>query len=73
MQNRQNDFKVRMYILTCQNLAAVDSYVELKNMLAGDKAQCSAFPYPYITIGNGEKQDQVNSVKVANDRDSLIE
>jgi hypothetical protein len=52
-------------------LAAVDSYVEFKNMLAGDKAQCSADPYPYITIGNGEKQEnQVNNVKVANDRDS---
>jgi len=42
---------VRVYIISCQNLAAVDSFVEWNNRLAGDSALSSANPYPVIKIG----------------------
>ena len=55
--NGPKDYKVRVYILTCQNLAAVDSYVEFKNMLAGDQANSSADPYIKLKVGSGVQDE----------------
>ena len=40
--------------MNCQNLSAVDNYVELKDRLAGNMALSSADPYLVIKIGSGE-------------------
>jgi hypothetical protein len=47
------DAKVRVYVLCCQNLAAVDSYVDTKSFLAGERALCSADPYISIRVCGG--------------------
>ena len=44
----KQEFKVRVYLISCQNLTAVDSFVEWNNRLAGDSALSSANPYPVI-------------------------
>ena len=68
----QNNFKVRVYILTCKNLAAVDNYVDLKSRLAGDKALSSADPFPVIKIGNGENDLKTKRVKTYDDREKNV-
>lgn len=52
-RNEKQEFKVRIYLISCQNLAAVDSFVEWNNRLAGDGALSSANPYPVIKLGQG--------------------
>ena len=50
-------YKVRVYLLSCQNLSATDSAVSFAGKLAGVKALSSADPYPVITIGSGINGD----------------
>ena len=69
LTNPAFDYKIRVYILTCQNLSAVDNYVDLKSRLAGDKALSSADPYPVLMIGNGENDLKTKKVKRLDDRD----
>ena len=49
----KQEFKVRVYLISCQNLAAVDSFVEWNNRLAGDSALSSANAYPVVKVGQG--------------------
>ena len=55
---QRTSFKVRVYLLTCQNLSALDSYLDLKSKLAGLKALCSADPFPVIIVGDGKNDIQ---------------
>jgi len=73
LTDQRQDFKIRIYILTCQNLAAVDSYVDFKSKLAGDQALCSADPFPVIKIGQGENDTVTKKVKLLNDREKALE
>ena len=66
-------FKVRVYLLACQNLTASDSSVELKSKLAGMQALCSADPYPIIIIGEGDKGATDGKVKSTNDRETALD
>ncbi len=54
----RSHFKIRVYLLTCQNLSAIDSYVDLKSRLAGMHALCSADPFPVIIVGDGVNNQQ---------------
>ena len=67
--NPSGDFKIRVYILTCQNLCAVDNFVGggIANRLAGDYALSSADPYPMVKIGNGENDSRTKKVKKYDD------
>jgi len=53
--NNKTSYKVRVYLLTCQNLSAIDSSIEIKSRLAGMQALCSADPFPVIMVGDGIK------------------
>ena len=66
------NFKVRVYILNCQNLTAVDNSADLHTVLAGGNAMCSADPYPVITIGSGYKDPVTKYVRQYNDRDKPV-
>jgi len=65
-------FKIRIYLLTCQNLSAVDSYMEVKAKLAGYKALCSADPFPVLSVGDGKNDIQDQKSKSASDRDKEV-
>lgn len=65
-------FKVRLYLLTCQNLSAIDSHIELKSKLAGLKALCSADPFPVISVGDGVNNQAEQKVKYINERDREV-
>jgi hypothetical protein len=52
--SQRTTFKIRVYLLTCQNLTAIDSFLDLKSKLAGLKALCSADPFPVIIVGDGK-------------------
>ena len=68
------EYKVRVYILTCQNLTATDSSVDLRLQIAGVVALSSADPYPVITVGSGRNLDATAStdkkVKFISDREN---
>ena len=69
MISQHSDYKVRVYLLTCQNLSAVDNFVkDNKNWLAGNMALSSANPYPIIKIGSGENDPITKRVKIHGDR-----
>ena len=69
MISQHSDYKVRVYLLTCQNLSAVDNFVkDNKNWLAGNVALSSANPYPIIKIGSGENDPITKRVKIHGDR-----
>ena len=51
------DFSVRLYLIQCQNLTAVDSYADWKSAFAGYSANCSADPYLNVQIGKGKNTD----------------
>ena len=70
MDDSQNHFKIRVYILSCQNLSAMNSVIDIKSRLAGMNAMCTANPYPVITIGDGENSNKM--FKKKNDRESVI-
>jgi hypothetical protein len=55
-------------------LTATAQAFDIKNMLAGDQALCSADPYPMIRIGNqGAYEDSTSkNVKMINDRDNAV-
>lgn len=64
--------KVRVYLLTCQNLAAVGSAVEWKPKLAGLDALSSANPYPIIIVGEGTNDINEQQLKMITDRDKEV-
>lgn len=69
---QKQNFKVRVYLLTCQNLSAIDSYLDLKSKLAGLQALCSADPFPVIIVGDGKNDTQEQKVKYINERDKEV-
>ena len=70
--NYKPSYKVRVYLLTCQNLSATESYVDFKARLAGYQALCSADPYPVIKVGDGVNNTLKQKVKSINERDKNI-
>lgn len=65
-------FKVRVYLLTCQNLSAVESSIDLKSRLAGMMALCSADPYPVLVVGDGHNDVHSHRVKYITERDKEV-
>ena len=66
VDNLQKDtasYRVRLYLLTAQNLTPTGVYLDVKSQLAGMTALSAANPYPVVTI-NGKKTG-----KEENDRD----
>ena len=51
-------YKIRVYLVTAQNLTATGTVIDLKSRLAGMTALSSANPYPVITIGEGKNDTE---------------
>lgn len=54
----KTNYRVRVYIISCQNLSAMSSVIDLKSRLAGMTALCTANPYPVITVGDGNNDNE---------------
>jgi hypothetical protein len=54
--DNQKPFKVRVYIISGQNLSAMSNVIDLKSALAGMSALCTANPYVVVKIGGGTGQ-----------------
>jgi len=48
----QGNYKVRVYVVTAQNLTATGVSLDLKSRLAGMTALSQANPYPELLIGD---------------------
>lgn len=73
-KDSSNDrFKVRVYLVSAQNLSAMNSVIDLKSKLAGMTALCTANPYPVIKVGDGVNNIQRRLIKQVNDRDKAME
>lgn len=57
MADMQKNFKVRVYIISGQNLSAMNSVIDLKSKWAGMNALCTANPYVVIKIGSQDPKD----------------
>jgi len=57
MNDLQKNFKVRVYIISGQNLSAMNNVIDLKSKWAGMNALCTANPYIVIKLGNKRNND----------------
>lgn len=48
-----SQFKVRIYLLSGQNISAMNNVIDFKSMLAGMYAMTSSNPYPIVMTGSG--------------------
>lgn len=53
LMNDRRTYKIRIYVLACQNLSAIDTSVGIRERFAGMKALCSADPFPVVILGDG--------------------
>ena len=51
-EDRQS-YKVRIYLLSCQNLTATGVALDIKSRMAGMTALSTATPFPVLKIGDG--------------------
>lgn len=51
-------YRVRVYLISAQNLTATGSKLDVKSRLAGMTAMCVANPYPALTLGDGRNDDE---------------
>jgi hypothetical protein len=70
--NDSKEFKIRVYLITAQNLSAMSSVIDFKSRMAGMTAMCTANPYPVIQVGdNVPDKGRANLVKMIQDKDSV--
>ena len=72
LQQDNNLYKVRVYLVSAQNLSAQNAVIDLKSKLAGMTALCTANPYPIITIGEKGMKNTI-LVKSINEREKAKE
>lgn len=72
LHNDKKPYKVRVYIVSAQNLTATGTVIDVKSRLAGMTAKSSANPYPVVLINDGIVED-TKYTKMHLDRDSVIE
>lgn len=53
----KTNYKVRVYLISAQNLTASGVMLDMKSRLAGMTALSSANPYPIVKVGDGLNQD----------------
>mmetsp|Transcript_18698 Transcript_18698/g.28643 ORF Transcript_18698/g.28643 Transcript_18698/m.28643 type:complete len:123 (+) Transcript_18698:3529-3897(+) len=74
-EDRQS-FKIRLYLITAQNLTATGTAIDLKSKLAGMTALSTANPYPVILVGDGKNvnvEGGKSTLKMINEREEAIE
>jgi hypothetical protein len=61
LTDQYNDwYKVRIYLLSGQNISAMNNLIDYKSYLAGMYAMCTSNPYPWIKIGEGNSNNNVD-------------
>ena len=68
LAQERSPMKVRVYLISAQNLTATGVKIDLKSKLAGFTALSTANPYPVVQVGDGRAANQ-KQVKSFNDRD----
>ena len=67
-------YKVRVYLISAQNLTATSTLIDWKSRLAGMTALSVANPYPVVSINDGFNPDKDNKqIKQHMDRDKAVE
>lgn len=57
------NYKVRVYLISAQNLTATGTVIDMKSRLAGMTALSTANPFPVITIGDGVWSEETKLIK----------
>ena len=65
-------YKIRVYLVTAQNLTATGVMIDLKSRLAGMTALSNANPYPVITVGEGKNDMDTGQKKKESERDNFV-
>jgi hypothetical protein len=66
-------YKVRVYLISAQNLTAVGTQLDLKSRLAGMTALCTANPYPALKVGDMPANPESKLVKEYKDRNESVD
>ena len=66
-------YKVRLYLLSAQNISAVDNKIDLKSKLAGMSSMCTANPYPVVQIGDSSSKHTKSKIRMFDDKQSCKE
>ena len=66
-------YKVRIYLLSCQNLTAMNNVIDFKSLLAGMYALCSSNPYPMLKVGDGKNDPVARLVRNIDGREFAVE
>ena len=67
--NESLDYKVRVYLISAQNLTATGVSLDLKSRLAGMTALCTANPYPIIELKGAQIIPENRAIKRIEERD----
>lgn len=66
-------YKVRVYLLSGQNISAMSNEIDMKSRLAGMSAMCTANPFPVLKTGDGVNDDILRLNKSIYDIDATME
>lgn len=73
LNHDRQSYRVRIYLISAQNLTASGVIIDLKSRLAGATALSSANPYPVITVGDGVNNPDRRIQKSVNERDQSMD
>ena len=67
--NESLDYRVRVYLISAQNLTATGVSLDLKSRLAGMTALCTANPYPIVELKGAQIIPESRAIKRIEERD----
>lgn len=70
LNNDTANYKVRIYLISAQNLTATGTVIDMKSRLAGMTALCTANPYAVFTCGDGFNNPETRNLKYINERET---
>lgn len=73
LNNDTSNYKVRVYLISAQNLTATGVVIDFKSRLAGMSALCTANPYAVFKVGDGYNNPETRNIKSINDREFNFE
>lgn len=72
LNNDTGNYKVRIYLISAQNLTATGVVIDLKSRLAGMSALCTANPYAVFKCGDGYNNPETRNTKYINERETNV-
>jgi hypothetical protein len=73
LNNDRQSYKIRVYLISAQNLTASGVMIDLKSRLAGATALSSANPYPIVSVGDGINNSGRRILKSVNEREESMD